>query len=100
MSVLTDEQALAELVQRHREIYNGPAIDGKLEASFATCTPSSPVGISCQSCGPLGRLLTTPMWVVSGHHTATYLRFGSVPVFRLSRLLAQDMGGQTDISIR
>ena len=26
MSVMTDEQALAELVQRHRELYNGPAI--------------------------------------------------------------------------
>ena len=32
MSVITDEQALAELVHRHRELYNGPAIDARLDA--------------------------------------------------------------------
>jgi len=32
MSVMTDEQAVAELVQRHRDLYDGPTIDTKLEA--------------------------------------------------------------------
>ncbi len=64
MSVMTDEQAVAELVQRHRDLYDGPAIDTKLEAIIrdGSHTEAHAVGISCGSCGPPGRSSSTPMW--------------------------------------
>jgi orotate phosphoribosyltransferase len=94
MSVMTDEQALAELVQRHHQLYNGPAIDGKLEAVIRDGSHTELTGWD------ILRVLRTSQSVffdthveaVSGHHTATYLRFESVARFpKLIRLLAQDM---------
>ena len=94
MSVMTDEQALAELVHRHRELYNGPAIDARLDAIIRD-------GLHTELTGwDILRVLRTSqsvffdthVEVVSGHHTATYLRFESIARFpELIRLLARDM---------
>jgi orotate phosphoribosyltransferase len=94
MSVITDEQALAELVHRHRELYNGPAIDARLDAIIRD-------GLHTELTGwDILRVLRTSqsvffdthVEVVSGHHTATYLRFESIARLpELIRLLARDM---------
>ncbi len=39
MSVMTGEEALAELAQRHRELYDGPSIDTALEAIIREFMP-------------------------------------------------------------
>jgi len=94
MSVSTVEQALVELVDRHRALYDGGAIDAKLALIVRA-------GAHTQLTeGDILRLLRTSrsvffdthVEVVSGHHTATYLRFESIARFpELIRLLAQDM---------
>jgi orotate phosphoribosyltransferase len=96
MSVMTAEQALAELVHRHRELYNGPAIEAKLDRIIRD-------GLHTELTGwDILRILRTSqsvffdthVEVVSGHHTATYLRFESIARFpQLIRLLARDMAG-------
>jgi orotate phosphoribosyltransferase len=96
MSVMTAEQALAELVHRHRELYNGPAIEPKLDRIIRDGLHTELTGWdilrilrTCQSV-----FFDTHVEVVSGHHTATYLRFESVARFpELIRLLARDMAG-------
>ncbi len=95
MSVtVTDEQAIAELVQRHRELYEGPAIDPALERIIRDGPQSN------LSAWDIHRLLRTSqsvffdthVEVVSGHHTGTYLRFESIARFpELIRLLSRDM---------
>ncbi|HKC92521.1 MAG TPA: hypothetical protein VKB81_00745, partial [Nitrospira sp.] len=94
MSVNMVEQALVELVDRHRALYDGGAIDAKLASVVRA-------GAHTQLTeGDILRLLRTSrsvffdahVEVVSGHHTATYLRFESIARFpELIRLLAQDM---------
>jgi orotate phosphoribosyltransferase len=94
MSVITGEQALAELVQRHRELYDGPAIDAKLEAIIRDGSHTKLSGWDILRVLRTSRsvFFDTHVEVVSGHHTATYLRFESVARFpELIRLLAQDM---------
>jgi orotate phosphoribosyltransferase len=94
MSVSTGDQVLAELVHRHRELYNGPEIDAKLEAIIRDGPHTE-----LKSWDILRVLRTsqsvffdTHVEVVSGHHTATYLRFESIARFpELVRLLARDM---------
>jgi orotate phosphoribosyltransferase len=94
MSVITGEQALAELVQRHRELYDGPAIDGKLEAIIRDGSQTKLTAWDILRVLRTSRsvFFDTHVEVVSGHHTATYLRFESVARFpELIRLLARDM---------
>ena len=96
MSVMTAEQALTELVHRHRELYNGPAIEAKLDRIIRD-------GLHTElTVWDILRILRTSqsvyfdthVEVVSGHHTATYLRFESIARFpELMRLLARDMAG-------
>ncbi|MGQ0812687.1 MAG: hypothetical protein ACT4OO_15885 [Nitrospiraceae bacterium] len=90
----TDEQVLAELVQRHRELYAGPDIDPKLERIIRD-GPQSKL-----SSWDIHRVLRTSqsvffdthVEVVSGHHTGTYLRFESIArVPELIKFLARDM---------
>lgn len=96
MSVhVTDEQALAELIQRHRALYDGPAIDTKLEAIIRGGSHTGLTGWDILRVLRTSRsvLFDTHVEVVSGHHTATYLRFESIARFpELIRLLARDMG--------
>lgn len=80
MGVLTDELALAELVERHRRLYGGPSIDAKLgaiirEGLHTRLTVSDIVRILWTS---RSVFFDTHVEVVSGHHTATYFRFESV----------------------
>lgn len=96
MSVMTDEQAVAELVQRHRDLYDGPTIDTKLEAIIRDGSHTKLSGWDILRVLRTSRsvFFDTHVEVVSGHHTATYLRFESVARFpELIRLLARDMAG-------
>src|SRR5690348_8519354 len=90
----THTPLLHELVDRQTKLYDGPDIDGKLEALIqgaSNCTLSS---------WDIHRLLRTSRAVyfdthveaVSGHHTATYVRFESIARFpQLVTLIARDM---------
>jgi orotate phosphoribosyltransferase len=94
MSVMTDEQALAELVHRHRELYNGPEIDAKLEAIIRDGPDTELTGWDILRVLRASQsvFFDTHVEVVSGHHTASYLRFESIARFpELIRLLARDM---------
>ena len=91
---VTDEQTVVGLVQQHRALYDGPAIDTALERIIREGSHSN------LSAWDIHRLLRTAravffethVEVVSGHHTATYLRFESIArVPELIRLLARDM---------
>lgn len=94
MSVSTVEQALVELVDRHRALYEGPAIEAKLKpvvraGSHTELTEWDILRVLRTS---QSVFFDTHVEVVSGHHTATYLRFESIARFpELIRLLAQDM---------
>lgn len=94
MSVSTVEQALVELVDRHRALYEGTAIEAKLKpivraGSYTELTELDIVRVLRTS---QSVFFDTHVEVVSGHHTATYLRFESIARFpELIRLLAQDM---------
>jgi len=94
MSVITDEQALADLVHRHRDLYNGPEIDAKLEAIIRDGPHTELTGWDILRVLRTSQsvFFDTHVEVVSGHHTATYLRFESIARFpALIRLLARDM---------
>jgi len=96
MSVMTDEQALAELVHRHRELYNGPAIEAKLDAIIRDGLHTELTGRNILRILRTSQsvFFDTHVEVVSGHHTATYLRFESIARLpELIRLLARDMAG-------
>ncbi len=85
---------LQELVERHRKLYEGPEIDAKLER---LCRESSPGELSAWDIHRLLRTsrsvyFDTHVEVVSGHHTATFLRFESIARFpQLVTLIARDM---------
>ena len=94
MNVSTVEQALIELVDRHRALYDTPAIEGKLKRVVRA---GSHTELTVQD---ILRVLRTSQSVffdthvemVSGHHTGTYLRFESIARFpEPIRLLVQDM---------
>jgi orotate phosphoribosyltransferase len=90
----TDEQTIAELVQRHLVLYDGPAIDTKLETIIRDGSHTALTGWDILRLLRTSRsvFFDTHVEVVSGHHTATYLRFESVARFQeLIRLLARDM---------
>jgi orotate phosphoribosyltransferase len=88
------EQAVADLVERHRGLYDGPEIDAKLEAIVREGSQSRLTSWDTLRVLRTSRsvFFDTHVEVVSGHHTATYLRFESVARFpELMRLLARDM---------
>jgi orotate phosphoribosyltransferase len=95
MSVnVTDEQTNAELAQRHRALYDGPAIDTRLESIIRDGSHTRLTGWDILRVLRTSRsvFFDTHVEVVSGHHTATYLRFESIARFpELIRLLARDM---------
>lgn len=94
MGVLTDERALAELAQRHRQLYGRPSMDDRLgsivrEGRHTHLTASDIHRVLRTS---RSVFFDTHVEVVSGHHTATYLRFESVARSpQLIGRLAQDM---------
>ena len=94
MLVSTIEQALAEVVARHRVLYEDQTIDSKLRAIIragarTNVTEDDVLHILRRS---RSVFFDTHVEVVSGHHTATYLRFESIARFpELIRQLAGDM---------
>jgi orotate phosphoribosyltransferase len=94
MSVVIPERALTELVQQHRALYQGPAIDAKLEAiirdgSHTRLTKRDILRVLRTS---RSVFFDTHVEVVSSHHTATYLRFESIARCpELVHVLAADM---------
>jgi orotate phosphoribosyltransferase len=94
MTVGTVGQAVVELVDRHLALYGGPAIDARLEkiiraGSHTNLTEWDILHILRTS---RAVFFDTHVEVVSGHHTATYLRFDSIARFPdLIGLIAGDM---------
>lgn len=94
MHVITSEQAVAELAQRQRELYEGPAIDARLERIIRDGAHTALTGRDILRVLGTSRsvFFDSHVEVVSGHHTATYLRFDSVARFpELIKLAARDM---------
>ncbi len=94
VKIMADERATKEMVERHRDLYESPAIDPKLKGIIRDAPQSK------LSDWDIHRMLRTSrsvffdthVEVVSGHHTATYLRFASIARFpQLVRLIARDM---------
>ena len=94
MTTTTMEEALAELTQRHRALYATSNIDTRL----ATIIRAGPHTNLTE--GDILHILRsaqavfvdTHVEVVSGHHTAIYLRFESIARFPdLTRRIADDM---------
>ncbi len=91
---ITEDRVLAELIERHRELYAGPDIDRKLESIIREGPQSKLSGWDIHRLLRTSRsvFFDTHVEVVSGHHTATYLRFESVAQFpELIKLLTRDM---------
>src|SRR5437773_11397393 len=91
---LSEGRGLTELVESHRKLYDSALIDTKLNAIIRDAPQSK------LSDWDVHRILRTSrsvffnshVEVVSGHHTATYLRFESIAAFpQLIRLIARDM---------
>ena len=95
MSVkMSNERALADLVERHRALYDGPAIDPKLKGIIRDAPQSKLSDWDVHRILRTSRsvFFDTHIEVVSGHHTASYLRFESIAkVPELIRLIARDM---------
>lgn len=94
MTTTTVEQALAELEQRHRVLYATPDIDARLapiiRAGPDTRLRKEDILHILRSSRSI--FFDTHVEVVSGHHTATYLRFESIARFpHLIRRIADDM---------
>jgi orotate phosphoribosyltransferase len=96
MPVGTVEQALVEMVARHQALYERSEIDAMLRSivragSHTNLTEEDVLRILRTSrCV----FFDTHVEVVSGHHTATYLRFESIAHFPdLVRQIARDMAG-------
>lgn len=90
----TGARTVEELAERHRTLYEGPAVEPKLKGIIRD-SPHSKL-----SDWDIHRILRTSrsvffdthVEVVSGHHTATFLRFESIArIPQLVRLIARDM---------
>ena len=94
MGVSKSEQALAELVHRHSDLYDRSEIDDRLKmiiraGSHTRLTEWDILRVLRTS---RSVFFDTHVEVVSGHHTAIYLRFESIARFpELIKLLARDM---------
>lgn len=94
MSVGTTEQLLAEVVDRHRILYEGRAIDKKLKAVIRAGSHTNLTEGDVLYILRVSRCVffDVHVEVVSGHHTGTYLRFESIARFpELINRLVVDM---------
>ena len=95
MSVtMTGEQAVTELIQRHRTLYDGPKIEPKLKGIIRDVPHSKLSEWDVHRILRSSRsvFFDTHVEVVSGHHTGNYLRFESIARFsQLITLIARDM---------
>jgi orotate phosphoribosyltransferase len=94
MTTMTVGQSLAELTQRHRALYSNPEINTRL-ATIIRAGPHTNLtegDILNVLRSARAVFVDTHVEVVSGHHTATYLRFESVARFPdLIKRIADDM---------
>jgi orotate phosphoribosyltransferase len=89
-----DGRALEKLVDWHRALYEGPEIDPKLKAIIRDAPQSKLSEWDVHRMLRMSKsvFFDTHVEVVSGHHTATYLRFESIAaVPQLITLIARDM---------
>src|SRR5437016_14545156 len=89
-----DERAFKEMLDRHRDLYDGPAIDPKLKGIVrdAPCSKLSDWDIHRMLRTSRSVFFDTHGELVSGNHPATYLRFASIARFpQLVRLIVRDM---------
>jgi orotate phosphoribosyltransferase len=89
-----DDRAFKEMLDWHRDLYDGPAIDPKLKGIIreAPWSKLSDWDIHRMLRTSRSVFFDTHVEVVSGHHTATYLRFASIARFpQLVRLIVRDM---------
>jgi orotate phosphoribosyltransferase len=94
MTTMTTEEALAELTQRHRALYATPNVDTRLAAIIRAGRHTNLTQRDILHILRSARavFVDTHVEVVSGHHTATYLRFESIARFPdLTRRIADDM---------
>ena len=94
MTAMTAEQALTELEQRHRALYATPELDARLATIIRAGPQTSLTEWDILHILRSSRsvFFDTHVEVVSGHHTATYLRFDSIARFPdLITLIADDM---------
>src|SRR5439155_7478852 len=89
-----DERAFKEMLDWHRDLYDGPSIDPKLKGIIrdAPCSKLSDWDIHRMLRTSRSVFFDTHVEVVSGQHTATYFRFASLARFpQLVRLIVRDM---------
>jgi orotate phosphoribosyltransferase len=95
MSVhVTDERTVAELTERHVALYDGPDVEGRLRSLIREAPQSKLSDWDIHRILRAARAVffDTHVEVVSGHHTATYLRFASIAkVPQLMRLIERDI---------
>ena len=94
MTTMTVEQALADLVQRHRALYASQKIDAKLRTIIRAGSHTNLTEGDILNVLRSARCVffDTHVEVVSGHHTATYLRFESIARYPdLIKLITADM---------
>ncbi len=96
MLVSTVEQVLVEVVERHRMLYEGSAVDARLRTIIR---PGLHTNLTEENILHILRtsrsvFFDTHVEVVSGHHTATYLRFDSMA--RFPELIRQVVGDMAD----
>lgn len=100
---LAGMQAVADLRRRHEALYQGPGIEDRLKAIIRDAPQSK------FSSWDVHRILRTSQSVyfdthiemVSGHHTATFLRFESIArVPQLIRLISRDMADWIRLTYR
>jgi orotate phosphoribosyltransferase len=94
MTTMMDRMALEELTRRHLDLYAGPDLEPRLKA-IVRLGPHSRLALDeLLNILRLSRSIffETHVETVSGHHTATYLRFESIARFpELVAPIARDM---------
>jgi orotate phosphoribosyltransferase len=88
------QEALQDLLARHRVLYESPSIESKLQGIIREVPKSKLSEWDVHRILRSARAVffDTHVEVVSGHHTATYLRFASIAqIPQLVRLIARDM---------
>lgn len=96
MPVSTVEQALAEVVDRHRVLYEGPEVETRLKAIIRSGAHTNLTENDILHILQASRsvFFDSHVEVVSGHHTATYLRFESIA--RFPELIGRVAGDMAD----
>src|SRR5688500_6661439 len=92
----SSEKAMDELVYRHKNLYEGPEIDTRLEQLIRdTLHPTlSSWDIQRLLCTARAVYFDSHVEVVSGHHTGLYVRFESIarfpePVTTIAAIMAE-----------